>query len=315
MNRNLIRIVSTCFLLVGFVACQKQLNTPEIIVDEPKSSFPKQIIFSDWEETTAEVWSIKYDTADRIISIYVDDTTTINLYDQLKYSYHYNSAGYLIKYVDYFGLEEGIRKIVRDQDNRIQYITNHDYFKNNNDTSFYNYSTVGSSLQIIADRKDDFFSSTNFTQRTIFTYSDNLLQTIKYEHEQDSLEYIYAYSGTMLTSIKSVNEEEVTTVLCSYETENPANSGDKLLELILGKDYYLHDLREMYFFPLYRLPYVVMLSASDPHHLSASSFSYRDGSGELYENVTFRYTLNDNQLPVDIETHTENAKYRIRILY
>jgi len=313
MNRSLIRILTTCILLFVFAACQKQLNTAEIIVEEPESSFPKQLIFSDWEETTAEVWSIKYDTTDRMISIYVDDTTTTNLYDQLKYSYHYNSAGYLIKYVDYFGLEEGTRMIVRDQDNRIQYITNHDYFKNDNDTSFYTYSTVGSSLQITADRKNDFFSSTNFTQRAIFTYTDNLLQSLQYV--QDSTEYIYEYSGSMLTSIESVNKQGETTVLCSYETENPGYPSDKLLELILGKDYYLHDLRDMYFFPLYRLPYLVLFSASDPHHLSETSFSYKDESGELNENVTFRYTLNEKQLPVEIETHTDNAKYRIRILY
>lgn len=313
MNRSLILILTTCMLLVVFVACQKQLNPAEIIVEEPQSSFPKQIIFSDWEKTVTEVWSIKYDTADRLISIYVDDTTTTSLYDQLKYSYHYNSAGYLIKYVDYFGLEEGARMIVRGQDNRIQYITNHDYFNDNNDTSFYTYNTIGSSLQIIADRKDDFFNRTDYTQRAIFTYSDNLLQSLQYV--QDSTEYIYEYSGSVLTSIESVNMKEKTTVLCSYQTENPENSRDKLLELILGKDYYLHDLRDMYFFPLYRLPYVVLFSASAPHLLGETSFSYKDESGELNQNVTFRYTLNEKQLPVEIETHTDNAKYRIRIVY
>lgn len=313
MNCNLIRILTTCILLIVFASCQKQLNNAEIIVEEPESSFPIQIIFSDWEETTKEVWSIKYDTADHMISIYVDDTTTTTLYDQLKYSYHYNPAGYLIKYVDYFGLDEGTRMIARDQDNRIQYITNHDYFNNYNDTSFYTYATVGSSLQITSDRKDDFFNNPDFTQRTIFTYSDNFLQSLQYV--QDSTEYIYEYSGSMLTSIESVKMNEKTIILCAYQTENPGNSSDKLLELILGKDYYLHDLRDMYFFPLYRLPYVVSFSASDPHHLSSTSFSYIGESEEFFENVTFRYSLNEKQLPVEIETHTDNAKYRIRILY
>ena len=313
MNRNPIRNAATCLFLLVFIACQKQISSVETITEQPSTTLPQKIIFTDWEETTSTVLAIKYDTADNSINIYQDDTTTTNQYDQLRYSYQYNADGYLIQYIDHLGLEKGTRQIVRDQANRIQYITNHDYFNRDIDTSFYTYDFAGPSLQITAKRKSDFFVGSDFIQTVIFTYKDNLLQTLQYV--QDSLNYTFEYNGSMLTGIKSANTDHQTTFFCSYQTSNPENKRDELLELILGKDYYLYDLREMYFFALYRLPYVVLLSASDPHHVSASAYSYKDDENDLIKSETYRYTFNEKQLPVLIETYTDNLNYKIRIVY
>ncbi|MCF1714044.1 hypothetical protein L0U88_05305 [Flavihumibacter sp. RY-1] len=89
---------------------------------------------------------MQYDTANRRINVYYDDTTNTPPYDVLKTSYQFNTAGYLVKFTNNYGGDLEEIEIVRDANNRIKYITNFDLFMLETDTSFYSYETRGTQL-------------------------------------------------------------------------------------------------------------------------------------------------------------------------
>lgn len=316
MTRNLLRILSACFLLSLLIACQKQISSleEEEEIEQPEEiirQLPKQFVLKHFTDGYIEVWSMKYDTVNRRINVYYDDTTNANPYDLLKASYQFNGDGYLIKTINSDGTNEETSIISRDANNRIRYITNHDEYFENIDTSFYTYENIGDSLRISIERlayADQDVEKSVYT----YTYKNNLLQKLRL-NSSDFL-HIYQYQQNKLTNLEWVRNSDFIRMAMTYQTPAPNEKRDLFQEFILGKDHYLQDIRDMNFFFLFRDSRFLTLSASDPHHLASFSYAYKSEDDEGTFGAVYTYEFNSKGQPVSIfmESDEFTAQYLIR---
>lgn len=316
MTRNLLRILSGVIVFSVLISCQKQISSleEEEEIEQPEEliqQLPKQFVLKHFTDSYIEVWSMQYDTANRRINVYYDDTTNANPYDVLKASYQFNAAGYLVKSINSDGTDEETSIISRDANNRIRYITNHDEYFEYPDTSFYTYESIGDSVRISIERYAYFDMDVEKSLYT-YTYKNNSLQKLRL-NSSDFL-YTYQYQQNKLTNIEWVRNDDFIRMAMGYQTANPDESRDLFQELILGKDYYLQDLRDMYFFFLFRDSKFLTLSASDPHHLASFSFAYKSEDDEGMFRTVCTYEFNDKKQPVSIfmESEEYTAQYLIR---
>jgi hypothetical protein len=316
MTRHFFHILFVSFLFTVLIACQKQISSleeeeeteqPEEIIQQ----LPKQIVLKHFTDSYIEVWSMQYDTANRRINVYYDDTTNANPYDVLKASYQYNADGYLIKVIESDGTDEETSVISRDANNRIRYITNHDEYFENTDTSFYNYENISDSVRVSIERRaylDQDVEKSNYA----YTYKNKSLQTLRLNFS-DFL-YNYQYQQNKLTNMEWVSNGDFIRVAMIYQTPAPDETRDLFQELILGKDYYIQDIRDMYFFFLFRDSKFLTVSASDPHHLAKFSFTYKNEDEEGGFRIVCTYEFNQKGKPVSIfmESEEYTAQYLIR---
>jgi len=315
MTRNFLRILFVSFLFPVFIACQKQISSfEEEEIDQPEEviqQLPKQFVLKHITDSYIEVWSMQYDTTNRRINVYYDDTTNANPYDLLKASYQFNADGYLIKLIDNDGSDEETSIISRDANNRIKYITNHDEYFENPDTSFYSYENIGDSVRVSIER---FAYLDQDVERRFYayTYKNNSLQNLRL-NSSDFL-YTYQYQQNKLTNMEWVRNGDFIRMAMTYQTPAPEESRDLFQELILGKDHYLQDIRDMYFFFLFKDSNFLTLSASDPHHLSSFSFAYKNENEEGEFRTVCTYKFNERGQPVSIfmESEEYTAQYLIR---
>lgn len=308
---RILHTIVLVFLVSLFCSCEKDVEpTNEEIVDIIKQ-LPKQILYSEPNDVLSEVWSIQYDSLNRKINIFIDDTTNSNPYDQLKYSYEYNTAGYLVKYThneDSFWEES--TTIDRDANNRIRYISDHDVFSSDPDTSFYSYDITGNSIKTTVTRKSEAFG----TFSDVYTYAGEVLQSM---HPLGvGISYNYTYSQKKMTAAIYKGGSEEYSLKFSYDSGHPDRKADYFLQLVLGKDHYIQDIRDLYFFFLFRDRRYVTVSASDPHHPTKLTTQYKASNGEKWtENRTYSYEFNDQHLPVRIIASYESqatVQYLIR---
>ncbi len=316
MTRNLLRILSVCFLFPIVIACQKQISSldEEEEIEQPEEviqQLPKQFVLKHFTDAYIEVWSMQYDTVNRRINVYYDDTTNANPYDALKASYQFNASGYLIKFIDSDGTDEETSIIARDANNRIRYITNHDEYFRNPDTSFYTYENIGDSVRVSIDRHG-YFDQDVEKSSYVYTYKNNSLQNLRLN--SSNFLYTFQYQQNKLTNMEWVRNGDFIRMAMTYQTPAPDESRDLFQELILGKDHYLQDIRDMYFFFLFKDSRFLTLSASDPHHLASFSFAYKSEDDEGTFGTVCTYEFNDKGQPVSIfmESDEYTAQYLIR---
>ena len=315
MCTRFMRLMSAFFLLTIFTACQKEINSlDEDDIEQPEEilgQLPKQFVLKDFTENYTEVWSMQYDTANRRINVYYDDTTNANPYDELKASYQFNTAGYLVKFTNNYGGDLETSEIVRDATNRIKYITNFDLFVLEKDTNFYSYEISGTQLKHTVTRRE-YWDNEIIERIDTYSYTNNVLQNLR--PGINAFDVVYQYQQNKLTSMGWSGDGNFFTMSMTYHTANPQEHRDLFLELILGKDHYVQDIRNMYFFFLFQDRGYLMLSASDPHHLKAFSFAYKSDNDEGTENANFSYEFNEKGQPVSIliKSSESDAQYLVR---
>lgn len=312
MLRIYLSLFVSVFALTFFASCQKDVKPTDEEIDDIVKQLPQQIFYAEPDDDFFEAWSLQYDTLNRKINVYLDDTTNSNPYDALKHSYEYNTSGYLVKYSRYDEDDPTplISVIERDASNRIKYITNHDMFIGENDSSFYKYEAVGDNLTTIVSRKSRSGGRFNDT----YTYKGQLLQSFR--PDDMDFQYDYIYNQQKLTSMGYGGDGEKYSFSFTYGSGQPDRKADHLLELVLGKDHYLQDIRDFYFFFLFKDRKYITVSASDPHHPTVLVDQYETDNGgvEWSDTRTYSYQFNEQQLPVLITGQFESFRsiYTIR---
>lgn len=237
--------IASCFLFFGS-GCQTEispnilqdstikvaalLSLRQIKVNHPSATDPFNYIFS-----------LQYDTANKKINIYLDDTTTTNPFDRLVYSYEFNSNGYLINSstADANGNIKPDFTIVRNGTNQIQQIINFNAEEINgvpyNDTVFYNYQQTGTQTMVQDSVR---FHGNNQFNTTVTTYnSQNKITSIQYVTGNvlyTTKDFIYNSQGILANIISNVD-----TIAFTYDNTRADSNWQNLPLLFLGRDYYI----------------------------------------------------------------------------
>ncbi|MDQ6903463.1 MAG: hypothetical protein M3139_10680 [Bacteroidota bacterium] len=300
MKHTLLLPIVISFILISF-SCQKSFDTvPPQTIDSVKSILPKQI---NWSVSGySVVLSIKYDTANRRIELYEDDTTNSNPYDRLAISYAFNNDGYLVNYTTnitsnftlgvYF--EHGTVNINRDANNKINYIAFGNLDNNKKDTSFYTYQAVSGGVKILTAGTNGYHD-----YNTTYHY-DNNNNLLDY-HGDFSNDYSATHSYNANNSlnkilVKSPSNNQTDFL---YSSGIPDEKEDLLFNLLIGKDNYLWDLKELYPFLIYLNPDYddYDFSVTNPYHLTSMKDTHQpDGTGSGIEQASLTYAVNQNKL-------------------
>lgn len=207
---------------------------------------PKQIIWWSTHQTEPiylMVISLKYDTLNYRIGLYLNDTTNANPYDELIASYTFSRAGYLIEttglllpYAD-FG-EENVVKIKRDNNNRIVHVETTTEGGGYADTLFYHYKSVPSGLNITTIRYD----------RDEPLLSDTVVY--EYNRDFDLLKFSSSYRETCIYKYNENGSlKEVSSFFelnYAYDSILPHGQRNLLMDVLLGRDSYVHQLQGLY---------------------------------------------------------------------
>ena len=174
-------------LLVGCactLACQKAVDADqETRLPTDTSVITRRIPkgFRHIKKRSDEMFQILFDSAGRRVQIYRDDTTTANLYDDMRYEMVYDDAGYIIGMTQplYDSEEMETSKLVRNADHRLEYMTNVDWRTDQPDTIRLAYHQQASGLEVRAD----FYAG----------YLDPLWITYQYNQQQQLLRETKSY--------------------------------------------------------------------------------------------------------------------------
>lgn len=238
-------LLPVTLLIIGAceTGCQKEVS-PYVLRDSTNNtiSILRQIKIVSTSATNPFnfVFSIQYDTANRKINFYKDDTATSNPYDQLMYAYQFNSNGYLIGAValDTNGVVSPDFTIQRNSSDEIQNIIEFNVEELNgtpyNDTVFYSYVAMGNQTRVQDSVR--FQGQSGFsTAKSIFN-AQNKLVSVNYFFNgfaDRNENYFYNAQGDVTKILTDVDTTEFT-----YDNITPPNWQNMPL-LFLGKDYYL----------------------------------------------------------------------------
>lgn len=317
--RQLITVL-TMILVGSFIAsCQKAVGDPQL--DNPPveagGKLPQRVKIHYFSDNYTEVSAIQYDTSNRTIRIFSDDTTTVNPYDALLAQYDYNEAGYLVKlHTIHDDQDTSTNIIARNVNNQISYITGLDEYPGEADTTFFVYSQTpaGNVVETYYRYPDGIQPETSHKR---FTYSSQwrLLKTeelagnpftINYQYSQDLFTgYIVAQNGTNVENIE-----------LDYTSGLPFGGTDQLLALLCGKDYYLLQLKGLNYFSLFRDAGYFHLSMTDPWHPTRLSMHGVDQDNVPTEDViTYNYQVNTSGQVVRIGVGHEYDPAEILFTY
>ena len=299
-----------CLIAVATLSssCQKDPNHESSQKDSLLSVLPKQIIWTSDNLTDSiftEVFSIRYDTLNHQIGIYIDDTTNSNPYDRLVASYVYNNSGYLIKatgviwqyaaFSPYWDNTFDELEITRDLDNKIIYTRG----EGSQDSLYYFYkkTSTGTSIMTIFYKRDTpFFNDTTITQ-----YDNNfrILSTSRSKSDATTFEYNPNKSP-------SKKESSFMSEHFFYASNEQVEKVDLFSNLLLGKDNYIKQISGLYPFQfagglMYGNEFA--LSATNPYHFThieesnipilgpngQADMHYEFNERKLLSKVTFEY--------------------------
>lgn len=241
----------TAFLMVFFsVGCQKEINHTLSEIKEDSSATESSPIallkqikvqhlsVSDPIDIT---FSIQYDTVNRKINVYWDDTTNTNLYDLLVYTYEFNKDGYLTK-SQTLGSNGALKTdftISRNSSNQIQQIIEFDAEEINNatynDTIHYSYQTA--SGQTIIRDSVRFFPFTKFASQTVTYNAQNkpVLLAYRYDGLVEKVQSFHYNNQNLLNRIEGSTD----TIDYAFDAMATDTNWQKQSQLFLGKDYYI----------------------------------------------------------------------------
>jgi hypothetical protein len=290
----------TAIILIASASCQKETDTPgPTTIDSLKAILPKQIIFTDLTlppGTGTDVASIKYDTTNRKIEVYIDDTTNANPYDQLAISYTYNNSGYLVSHKIFdAGVVEESYSIERSADNKITNIAHLDNFINIKDTIFFNYLTISGGTKITTIEHSYYPGSPVFIDTALYSYNTDfkLTQILKSGGAITSYEYNTNNSIKKLLFLSPGISNETNFFYMSGLTDGKE---DVLVRTLLGKDNYIQNLKDFYYFSSFADNEYITVSATDPYHPTRMQDITNNNGSLSTEERTWSYELNAQKL-------------------
>ena len=305
-------ICITVIICIALTSCKKGDSPviPPKTVDSVNSVLPKQVISSYIGESAAgddslitNVISIKYDTANFKIEMYLDDTTNTNPYDKLVQTFTYNRDGYLTSYTtfDNGNISENY-SLSRGTDNRLQTIIDDDKEGEQIDTTFFTYETAGTNT-IVHTIMNSYQSSYNNFDTSNYTYdADFKLTKILGTNSGDPFVANYEYNANnTLSKVVTLDEGNNLPTSLNAETDFfysptvPATNDDIVKKVFLGRDYYLYDIQLLYPFSFYmevNLNNSFMVSFTDPYQVVKTQYSWNSS----LDVKNFTYEMNDHKL-------------------
>lgn len=287
-------------ILIASASCKKETDTPGPgTIDSLKAVLPKQVFYTDLTLPPAngtDVASIKYDTANRQIELYIDDTTNANPYDQLATSYIYNNSGYLVSNKIFnAGVVEESYSIERSADNKIINIAHLDNFINTKDTTFFDYQTVGGGTKITTIEHFYYPGSPVFIDTASYTYSVDF----KLTQIQKSGGGVTTYEYNTNSSIKKLLflSPGISNETNFFYTSGLADGKeDILLRTLMGKDFYIQNIKNLYSFTSFADNEYITVSATDSYHPTRMQDIANNNGFVSTEERTWSYELNAQQL-------------------
>jgi hypothetical protein len=233
------------FILLANTGCQKEppadllkdttttTAAPSILrrikINQPSPTDPLDIVVA-----------LQYDTANRKINVYLDDTTTANPFDLLAVNYQFDANGYLISSN---GLNNGTLQpdfsIVRNSNEQIQKIIEFNAEELNgvpyNDTVYFSYRQQAG--QTVVQDSVHFYGASGFLTRQTSYTSQNQPATIQYSSGSNfGTPETYSYNGSGTLSHITTGSD---TTDFTYDNASVTPTWSKLPLLFLGKDFYL----------------------------------------------------------------------------
>jgi hypothetical protein len=284
-----------------FYSCSKNTSDPiPPQADSILSRLPKQFIFAGFNSDGAaevKVYAIKYDTTNLKIDIYLDDTTTSNPFDELLINYTYNKDGYLSSYVLSAGARDKILNTInRGADNKINWIAHIDEVDQENDTTFFTYSSFPDSTVINTSIHQALPVSSIINNR--YTYN-TLGQIVRSElgdgNTLQNFEYNPNGSIKKKSSLSSGTYEYTYDLNFTYSSADFNPVYDSLKVLLLGKDFYLENINDFYPFSFYTNAFTY--SFTDPFGLIKSNEVYKFPDASTSDDIyIWRQERNDRML-------------------
>lgn len=296
--------------MVAFTSCNKNPGnnpTPKQI-DSLKAALPKEIIgYYSYDSSGVTiphsyVVAIKYDTVNRAVQFYLDDTTTNNPYAILGETYTYNSSGYLTSVKESDNLNDIDPSdnsynvtINRDANNKIIYVSETSIDGSVYDSIFYNYQAVsgGTNITTFNHYREN---ETNFgIDTTTYSYnSNNGLTQLTEVGFQTITNYILNANNTV-KSYTTTDYTNITNANYFYASGLPDGKADAFVQALLGKDYYMPDIfgqdQFVYSYALGNGVDDFNISFTDPYHISSATLQF-SGFGSGPETATWSYQLN-----------------------
>jgi hypothetical protein len=237
----------TLLIVITFVTgCQKEISsipTGPATNDTAEMSVLKQIRVSTSPSVDFDyTFSLQYDTANRSIKVFLDDTSNTSPYDLLACTYQFNTDGYLVSSsaLDENGVLKEDFNIIRTANNQIEKIIDFDVEEINNtlynDTIFYSYS-LNSNGMVVKDSVCFYPFNGQFASRSISFNTQNKPVFYQYSFDYDTLmskKINYSTEGTLQNIQSSVDTTNI-----SFDPEGNGSGWEKMSTLFLGKDYYL----------------------------------------------------------------------------
>jgi len=322
-----------------FTSCNKNQDTPTPQqLDSLNAALPKEIILfgsTDSEGTTlteSNVISIKYDTTNRNIQFYTDDTTNTNPYTTLVETYSYNSDGYLtsIKQVDDGTDDQNLDQTYnvtfnRNANNNINYIAEVSKDGSWSDSIFYKYEpSNGETVITTVDHYYEGSPDLSGEDTVVYTYNSNhgLLQLADPAFQTNTL-FTLNTNGTV-QSYMTTTPVFKATVNYNYASGLPDGKSDAFTQALLGKDYYLADVLDFD-------PFVHSYGNStdydeapvpftNPYHISSADFKVvgLNANNNFTDNIseTWSYLLNaQNNVTQVIFNSSDGDKEIIKFRY
>ncbi len=323
------RIVKTTLLfgvifLFALVSCQKaveQMEEEEEPIEEPAeeiiSRLPKLIIYKEPADNYSEVWSIKYDTVNRRIAIYHEDTTNAVPFDRIKEVYKYNKDGYLIEHFDYLdGQDYESTYITRHANNQIMEVSRYPGDVSTSDTFYYSYQQNGNDLKVKVRLRNNAGTPQDYPNRERdYTFNSSFQLTSIYYQPIDA-SILFSYTQGKLNRLYGSGPEWEYEELITYATGTQPYKVDSLKQFLLGRDYYIVAIQDLYFLPLFMSQGNFMLSATDPNLPSRLVTTTRNPiEGELTEAREYAFEMNSKGVPVKMTATYEGETSIIEFRY
>ena len=312
--------VLVSLILTSTTSCNKGNEPTPQTIDSVKSILPKQVIFNS-DNPDSLIVSFKYDTLNHKVELYEDDPATSNLYDKLVITSTFNNDGYLVSYeintdkFDETDFDNAVINLNRASKNEINYIAYYDREFNRKDTTFYTYEPVSNGTKITTIGYQSYFEDT-----TYYNYDkENKLLSYQFSYgDPVNSQFYYNLNGSLSKIVKTGGDYENLAEF-SYTSGLPDDKENMMDRILLGKDYYLWDLKVLSPFTVYLdgdfddYP----LSLTDPYHLTRMQDTHRPTSFQPdgKEGLNISYELNENKLLSKLTVKYDNAGEVEKILF
>ena len=315
MKQPIFFFVLIVFMLVTGSSCQKELSPDNLDTTNTTGSYALRRIKIHHPSSLDPldlVVSLQYDTMNRKLNIYFDDTTTSNPFDRLVATYHFDSNGYLTGCDAIEDFTSNVIRpdfaITRNSSGQILKIVEFDAEELNgisyNDTVYYSYEQSGA--QTIVQDSVMFYTNSYFTTRRTTYNSQNNPVAEEYSRYISGPNTNYNYSNDRLSLVTNAGY----TTSFTYDNTLVSNEWQNLPRSLLGKDYYI--LKQS---PLTgRLNYMVMSMILESHfetvynplftpplsNITVQGTTFVDPDNFVTSTLNFATTYTADKLPATI---------------